>query len=270
VGDRATLGSLAVKRGLVGGPFGSKLGKKDYVSTGVPVIRGQNLDRGRYVSLDDCVYVAPEKVKVDLAGNVATPGDLVFTQRGTLGQVAIMPDGAPPSVISQSQMRLRVDREVADPSYVYYWATSDDCLRQISDRAIVSGVPHINLGILRDLSVPSVPLDEQGRIADVLGAFDDLIDTNAQLADQMDTLLSTVVQDSLDRAEESEPLSTYADFVNGRNFTEGADGKACGSYSGSAPRAVWFNPSERDRRSGRQCCAFRGHAVRVVWFADSR
>lgn len=224
MGDRATLGSLAVKRGLVGGPFGSKLGKKDYVSTGVPVIRGQNLDRGRYVSLDDCVYVAPEKVKVDLAGNVATPGDLVFTQRGTLGQVAIMPDGAPPSVISQSQMRLRVDREVADPSYVYYWATSDDCLRQISDRAIVSGVPHINLGILRDLSVPSVPLDEQGRIADVLGAFDDLIDTNAQLADQMDTLLSTVVQDSLDRAEESEPLSTYADFVNGRNFTEGADG----------------------------------------------
>lgn len=207
MGDRSTLGSLAVKRGLVGGPFGSKLGKKDYVPTGVPVIRGQNLDRGRFVSLDDCVYVTPEKVKVDLAGNVAAPGDLVFTQRGTLGQVAIMPDGAPPSVISQSQMRLRVDGEVADPSYVYYWATSDDCLRQIGDRAIVSGVPHINLGILRELSVPALPLTEQRRIAGVLSAFDDLIDTNSKILRSLMEVAGAAFRRAVVESEETVFLS---------------------------------------------------------------
>jgi len=35
--------TVAAPKGLVGGPFGSSLGGKDYVDHGVPVIRGGNL-----------------------------------------------------------------------------------------------------------------------------------------------------------------------------------------------------------------------------------
>ncbi len=77
---------------LVGGPFGSKLTSRDYLDDGVPVIRGSNLNSGRYLDDDDFVFVSEEKVRKDLFGNLAAPLDLVFTQRGTLGQVSIIPE----------------------------------------------------------------------------------------------------------------------------------------------------------------------------------
>lgn len=126
------VGDLAEgKRGLVGGPFGSSLVGRDYVETGVPVIRGQNL-QGRYVS-GDFVFVSEEKSR-SLHGNQATPGDVVFTQRGTLGQVSLIPDDAYPNyVVSQSQMRLTPDRSIVSADWVYHafrtpWCSASSAL----------------------------------------------------------------------------------------------------------------------------------------------
>ena len=57
-------------------------------------------------------------------------------------------------------------------------------MQQLRDNAIVAGVPHVNLRILGSLVVPMPPLKEQQRIAGVLGALDDLIDTNQALMKQ--------------------------------------------------------------------------------------
>jgi len=114
-----TVGAVAapVKNALVGGPFGSHLVSRDYVASGVPVIRGQNMGLGRWVS-GAFVYVTEEKAE-SLCGNLARPGDLVFTQRGTLGQVAIVPSGHHRRyLVSQSQMKLTVDTAKADPLYL--------------------------------------------------------------------------------------------------------------------------------------------------------
>src|SRR4051812_11792682 len=88
---RVRVGDLAasVKNALVGGPFGSNLVSRDYVFSGIPVIRGQNMNN-RWVS-GEFVFVTPEKAD-SLAANLARPGDLIFTQRGTLGQVGLVPD----------------------------------------------------------------------------------------------------------------------------------------------------------------------------------
>ena len=81
--------AAAVPHALPAGPFGSNLVSTDYQDTGVPVIRGQNMGAGRWVG-GDFVYVSSDKA-AQLSSNLAHPGDLVFTQRGTLGQVAIVP-----------------------------------------------------------------------------------------------------------------------------------------------------------------------------------
>lgn len=188
---RARLSELASERGLVGGPFGSSLVNSDYTPDGVPVIRGANMSLGRYVS-GDFAYVSEEKFERDLSRNSALPGDVVFTQRGTLGQVALVPCGEHPVyVVSQSQMRLRFDRSIADAHYVYYASTTPDFLKQIADRAISTGVPHTNLGILGDLEVPLPALTEQQAIAEVLGALDDKIGANTALAATADELIRT-------------------------------------------------------------------------------
>ena len=72
------------RNALVGGPFGSNLVSRDYVPEGVPVIRGQNMG-SRWIT-GDFVFVTPQKAK-SLEANLARPGDVILTQRGTLGQV---------------------------------------------------------------------------------------------------------------------------------------------------------------------------------------
>ena len=171
----STVGTIASPKhnSIVGGPFGSDLGSKDYAPSGVPVIRGQNMN-GQWVS-GNFVFVTPRKARA-LEANLAHPEDVVFTQRGTLGQVSLIP--AKPYgayLLSQSQMKLSVSPTVADPLFVFYSFTSYEQQKLIEDSTIQTGVPHINLGILRKMAVPLPPLAEQRAIAAVLSDVDELI-----------------------------------------------------------------------------------------------
>lgn len=176
------LGDLAAssRNALVGGPFGSNLTTRDFVASGVPVIQGKNMG-GRWVT-GDFVFVGPEKA-ASLSANIARPGDVIFTQRGTLGQVSVVPvDGPEIYVVSQSQMKLSVDRSVADPMFVYYVFTSAVQKQYMVQQAIRTGVPHTNLGILREATLRLPPIVEQRAIADILGALDDRIESNRRVA----------------------------------------------------------------------------------------
>ena len=129
---------------------------------------------GRYVS-GDFVFVTLIKAKA-LVANLAHPGDIVFTQRGTLGQVSLVPDKPFSAyLVSQSQMKLSVDRSVADPLFVFYFFTSYEQEKSIQGRAIQTGVPHINLGILCEMPVRLPPLGQQRAIATSLSDVDGLI-----------------------------------------------------------------------------------------------
>lgn len=111
---------------FIGGPFGSKLTTRDYVESGVPVIRGSNMNSGPYLDTTDLVFVPEAKVRKDLSSNVARENDLIFTQRGTLGQVVMIPKTGlfPLYVVSQSQMKLTVDESKADWRFIYYYFSS--------------------------------------------------------------------------------------------------------------------------------------------------
>jgi len=173
--DCERIGDAAAKsaNAIVGGPFGSDLISADYAAAGVPVIRGQNMS----VSLvsGDFVFVSPRKAK-SLSANLARSGDLVFTQRGTLGQVAIVPgDKFECYLVSQSQMKVSLNRARHDPCFVYQYFASRAGQKQITASAIQTGVPHTNLGILRAYRFPAPPLYEQGVIAAVLSDVDALL-----------------------------------------------------------------------------------------------
>ena len=179
---QAKLEALAadIPYAFVGGPFGSKLTTRDYVESGVPVIRGSNMNGGRYLDTTDIVFVSETKMRKDLSSNVARENDLIFTQRGTLGQVVMIPTTGlfPLYIVSQSQMKLTVDESKADPRFIYYYFSSPTAVGRITNLASSSGVPHINLTVLRNFELPVPPLETQRRIADILSAYDDLIENN--------------------------------------------------------------------------------------------
>lgn len=178
---KSKLVEIAAKKrwALNGGPFGSKLSTKHYADSGVPVIRGTNLSGGARFSFEDFVWVSEEKAD-ELLPNNAHPGDLVFTQRGTIGQVGLIPLDAPFKrfVISQSQMKLTPDPEQADALFLYYYFSSAGTVKAITNLAFAAGVPHINLEILRNFEVPLPPLPVQRRIAGILSAYDELMENS--------------------------------------------------------------------------------------------
>lgn len=174
------------RNAIVGGPFGSNLVSRDYVPEGVPVIRGQNMGN-RWVA-GDFVFVTQQKAK-SLEANLVRPGDIVLTQRGTLGQVSLVPL-APFDryLVSQSQMKITVNREIADPLFFYYVLSSVEQQDYVRQNAIQTGVPHTNLGILRSTPVPVPSLDEQRAIAHVLGTLDDKIELNRRMNETLEAM----------------------------------------------------------------------------------
>ena len=177
---------------IAGGPFGSDLGRADYVEAGVPVIRGGNLGAGeRRFYTDDLVFISEAKADA-LARHTARPGDVVVTQRGTLEQVGLVPQDTPwpRFILSQSQMKITCDAARVDPEYIYYWLLTPEIRDYVARHTITAGVPHTNLAILRATPVRLPPLAEQRAIARALGR----IDARAALAEAIDDQLDRLVR----------------------------------------------------------------------------
>lgn len=214
-----------VPNALVGGPFGSNLVSADYVLSGVPVIRGHNVGLGRWIGGD---FAFVSDVKADaLSSNIARAGDLVFTQRGTLGQVAVVPSMAHGRyVVSQSQMKLTPDPSKADVLFLYYVFISSAQQDYIRQNAIQTGVPHTNLGILRDTPLRLPPIEEQRRIAGVLGVLDDKIELNDQACRELEALGALAFEEHvgrfLDAGASAEPLSQIFEIGPPRRLASGS------------------------------------------------
>ena len=209
-----TVGEIASSRqyALVGGPFGSNLVSRDYVPAGVPIIRGQNMGQ-RFIG-GEFAYVSSEKAEA-LSANLARPGDVIFTQRGTLGQVSLVPNEPfEQYLISQSQMKLTVESKKADPLFLYYVFQTPEQLEHIRNHAIQTGVPHTNLGILRNTPIPLPPLGKQRAIARVLGALDDKIELNRRTNETLDAMARVLFWEYCYERRVTFEWKTISDFVD--------------------------------------------------------
>lgn len=185
------LGELAAQgRSVISGPFGSNIGKRFFQKEGIPVIRGNNLttDFNKFV---DEGFVFLTEDKADELKADAIKGDILFTAAGTIGQVGMIPDTAKYKryVISNKQLRLRVDLEKADPEYVYYWLSSPWIYNTIVNRNTGSTVPLINLGIIKSLPI-SIPEDisEQKSISRIFSTIDKKIELNKRINDELEAM----------------------------------------------------------------------------------
>lgn len=178
------------------GPFGSNLKVDNFIDKGVPVIRGMNLNDGGFTN-NSFAFVSEEKAN-SLKRCLAYPDDLVFTHRGTLGQVAIIPkNGYEKYLVSQSQMRLTVNKKYLAPKYLYYFFKSPLGQKELLKNSSQVGVPAIAnpTKSLKEVEITIPDLKTQNELASILSSLDDKIELTLQMNQTLEAMAQAIFKE---------------------------------------------------------------------------
>lgn len=193
-----------------------------YVDSGVPFLRSQNVRPGR-IDLDDVKYI-PQDFHQTLRKSQLRPNDVVIVRTGQPGAAALIPDHI--GELNCADLVIVRPSESVDARFLCYSinATSGN---YVLAHVVGAVQQHFNVGSARNLRILMPSLARQRSIADVLQALDDKIAVNERLVQGCDDLRHLQFEEVLRAHRESVaevPLSTTADFINGRAFTKDATG----------------------------------------------
>ena len=192
----ATIQDIAEKVAM--GPFGSSIKVETFVPNGVPIISGQHLHGVRVDDTQGFNFIGHEHAQRLANANVMR-GDIVLTHRGTIGQVAYIPDNSQFDhyVVSQSQFYIRCDRTKVIPEFVALYFRSPEGQHRLLANTSQVGVPSIAQPVtyLRTIEIPIPPLPEQRFIAHILGTLDDKIELNRRMNQTLEEMARAIFQD---------------------------------------------------------------------------
>jgi type I restriction enzyme S subunit len=164
------------KQDIVDGPFGSDLKASSYVSSGVPIVRLQNIDRNRFLD-KNIRFVTTEKAAA-LARHSFKTGDIIITKLGDpVGKACIVPPSVPEGIIVADVVRARIDQRKSDIRFVAHAINSAEASSQLNLEVKGSTRPRVNLRHIRALKIPIAPLQEQRRIVAKLEKLLDKVDS---------------------------------------------------------------------------------------------
>jgi type I restriction enzyme, S subunit len=183
-----TLGEL-VTRGILEVSDGYRTRQDQLAESGIPILRVADvLDGSLAPSFKD--HVAFE-YRPRMGPKTSRTDDVLITTKGTVGRIAQIPSGFPEHVYSPQVCFLRsLNANALVPGWLYGWARSPEFASRVGAyKDQTDMAPYLNLRDLRQFRITLPPREEQWRIAAALGAFDNLIDINRQLAGQLDSRL---------------------------------------------------------------------------------
>jgi type I restriction enzyme S subunit len=111
---------------------------------------------------------------------VPRAGDLILAREAPVGNVAIIPRQLE-VCLGQRTVLIRPNNEVVNAQFLTYLLLGNEIQSRISGMTQGATVGHLNVGDIRSLTLPRLPERRiQDRIADVLSAYDDLIENNTK------------------------------------------------------------------------------------------
>lgn len=156
---------------FVRGPFGGSLKKNCFVPSGYAVYEQQNAIYNKFTFR---YFINEDKYNSMIRFSVE-PGDLIMSCSGTIGKVAIIPEGAAKGIINQALLKLS-PKKVLDKYYLKYLMESsffDDLITQHSDGAAIKNIASV--AILKEITLSLPPLSVQQSIVSRLDALSEKV-----------------------------------------------------------------------------------------------
>ncbi len=143
------------------GPFGSSLRSSDMLGTHTKVFNQRTVLDRDFTSGENFVS---ESKSHELSSFLTEPGDILLTTRGTIGRVALVPQGTPPGIIHPCLMAIRVDKRLVSATWVEQLLSSPLSLSQLTYLSNATTIEVIYSYNLREIWLPIPPLPEQAEI----------------------------------------------------------------------------------------------------------
>lgn len=143
---------------------------------GYPLIRTPNIERGRF-NLDNVQRVSKKTYDRRNVRAIPQDNDLILAREAPAGNIAIIKNGMK-VCLGQRTVLLRPNMDLVDPDFLLYFLLAPKQQNNLLGNANGSTVAHVNMPIIRNLSIELPSLKKQKRIGQILSAYDDLIENN--------------------------------------------------------------------------------------------
>ena len=144
--------------------------------TGYPLIRTPNVGRGR-LKLDNVQRVS--KDVYDRRNKRAVPqvDDIIFAREAPAGNAAIICEGQE-VCLGQRTVLIRPDKDKVYPKYLVYYMLAPQQQYELLGTANGATVAHVNIPVIKNLTIRLPEMDTQKKIANIISSYDDLIENN--------------------------------------------------------------------------------------------
>lgn len=137
-----------------------------------------NITPNGHIDLSDIKYISEQDLPKWTKRVVPQGGDIVFSYEATLNLYAIIPENFY-GCLGRRMALIRVDENKISNKFLYYYFFSDEWRATIAENTIVGAtVDRIPIAKFPEFPISLPSLKEQKRIADILSAYDNLIENN--------------------------------------------------------------------------------------------
>lgn len=143
---------------------------------GYPIIRTPNIGVG-YLDLEGVQRVSKAAYDRRNIRAVPRPNDLILAREAPAGNVGIIREGMK-VCLGQRTVLIRPNAEKVSPLFLNYYLNAPKQRHTLLSNSNGATVSHVNMPIIRNLVIELPDRETQDRIADVLSAYDELIENN--------------------------------------------------------------------------------------------
>ncbi|TEB08509.1 putative type-1 restriction enzyme specificity protein [Pelotomaculum schinkii] len=181
-----SLGSIINKYGglIQTGPFGSQLHQYDYSQEGIPVVMPKDIKNGRID--ENTVARIPERKAQELSRHCLKQGSIVFPRRGEISKCAYIEADQEGFLCGTGCIKIELPREVLSPRFFFYYLGLRHVVEWLERNAIGTTMLNLNTSIIGGIQIPDINIRRQIEIADVLSAYDELIEKNRRRIDLLE------------------------------------------------------------------------------------
>ena len=184
----------------------------EYSESGVPVISTGEVGHGSLIVKEKTPRV-DSVVTQRLSEYVLQTNDIIFARKGSIDRCARVREHEDGYFLGSDGLRVRLGPG-NDARFLAYQLQSSGVRNWLIQHAGGTTMPSLNQEILGRIPLVIPSLEEQRRIGGVLGALDDLIDTNRDLCDRLRHGAAASYSLALESGFDEVPLGECARFYN--------------------------------------------------------